>query len=33
LEFCRIRFWYAVAPGSGISRDTSNIFFWNLPVV
>jgi hypothetical protein len=28
--FCRIRFWYAVAPGSGISRETSRNYFWNL---
>jgi hypothetical protein len=25
-----IRFWYPVAPGSGISRETSRIYFWNL---
>jgi hypothetical protein len=30
LGFCRIRFWYPVAPGSGISRETSRIHFWNL---
>jgi hypothetical protein len=30
--FCRIRFWYAVAPGSGISRETSRNYFWNLTV-
>jgi len=29
-EFCRIRFWYLVAPGSGISREISRIYFWNL---
>jgi len=33
LGFCRIRFWYAVASGSGISRETSRIFFWNLTQV
>jgi hypothetical protein len=30
--FCRIRFWYAVGPGSGISRETSRNYFWNLTV-
>jgi len=30
--FCRIRFWYLVASGSGISRETSRISFWNLTV-
>jgi hypothetical protein len=30
---CRIRFWYSVAPGSGISREISRIYFWNLTVV
>jgi hypothetical protein len=29
---CRIRFWYVVAPGSGISRETSRNCFWNLTV-
>jgi hypothetical protein len=28
--FGRIRFWYPVALGSGISRETSRIYFWNL---
>jgi hypothetical protein len=28
--FCRTRFWYIVASGSGISRETSRIYFWNL---
>jgi hypothetical protein len=32
LEFCRIRFWYLVAPGAGISRETSRIHFWNLTI-
>jgi hypothetical protein len=27
LEYCRTRFWYLVAPGSGISRETSRIHF------
>jgi hypothetical protein len=31
--FCRIRFWYLVASGSGISRETGRIYFWNLTVV
>ena len=30
LGFCRTRFWYLVAPGSGIPRETSRIYFWNL---
>jgi hypothetical protein len=30
LGFCRIRFWYPVALGSGISRENRRIFFWNL---
>jgi hypothetical protein len=30
LGFCRIRFWYSVASGSGICRETSRIHFWNL---
>lgn len=30
LGFCRIRFWYPVALGSGISRETGRIYFWNL---
>ena len=30
LEFCRIRFWYPVAPGSGISREACRNHFWNL---
>jgi hypothetical protein len=30
LGFCRIRFWYPVASGSGISRESSRIYFWNL---
>ena len=30
LGFCRTRFWYLVASGSGISRETSRIHFWNL---
>ena len=29
LGFCRIRFWYTVASGSGISRETSRIFSRN----
>jgi hypothetical protein len=33
LGFCRIRFWYLVAPGSGISRETSRIYFWNLTIL
>jgi hypothetical protein len=32
LGFCRIRFWYLVAPGSGISRETSRNYFSNLTV-
>jgi hypothetical protein len=28
--FCRIRFWYPVAPGSGISKENSRNYFWNL---
>jgi hypothetical protein len=27
-NFVRIRFWYSVTPGSGISRGTGRIFFW-----
>ena len=30
--FCRIRFWYLVAAGSGISRKLSRIYFWNLTI-
>jgi hypothetical protein len=30
LGFCRIRFWYLVAPGSGISREASRIHSWTL---
>jgi hypothetical protein len=30
LGFCRIRFWYLVASASGISRETSRNYFWNL---
>jgi hypothetical protein len=30
LGFCRIRFWYLVASASGISREISRIYFWNL---
>jgi hypothetical protein len=30
LGFCLIRFWYAVASGSGISREISRNSFWNL---
>jgi len=30
LGCCRTRFWYLVSPGSGISRETSRIYFWNL---
>ena len=30
LGFCRIRFWYPVASGSGISRKTCRIYFLNL---
>src|ERR1700756_1986147 len=33
IGICRTRFWYLVAPGSGISREISCIFFWNLTVV
>jgi hypothetical protein len=29
-RFGRTRFWYLVAPGSGISREISRIYFWNL---
>ena len=29
-EFGRTRFWYLVALGSGISRETSRNHFWNL---
>jgi hypothetical protein len=25
-------FWYLVSPGSGISRETSRIYLWNLTV-
>ena len=32
LGFCRIRFWYPVSSGSGISRETSRIYLWNLTV-
>jgi hypothetical protein len=28
--FCRISCWYAVASGSGISKETSRNSFWNL---
>jgi len=30
LGFCRTSFWYAVASGSGISRETGRIYLWNL---
>ena len=30
LGFCRIRFWYLVALGSGIFREICRIYFWNL---
>jgi hypothetical protein len=30
LGFCRIRFWYSVAPGSGISRKNSRTYIWIL---
>jgi hypothetical protein len=30
MELCRIRFWYPVASGSGISREGSRKHFWNL---
>jgi hypothetical protein len=33
LEFCRIRFWYPVAPGSGICRETGRNYFWNLTLI
>jgi hypothetical protein len=28
-----MRFWYGVAPGSGISRETCRISFWNLTIL
>ena len=33
LGFCRMRFWYPVAPGSGISRETSRISFCSLTLI
>ena len=33
LAFCRIRSWYLVAPGFGISRETGRIFLWNLTLL
>jgi hypothetical protein len=33
MELCLNRFWYAVSLGSGISRETSRISFWNLTVM
>jgi hypothetical protein len=30
VELCRIRFWYLVASGSGIYREISGNYFWNL---
>ena len=30
LGFCRTRFWYLVTSASGISREISRIYFWDL---
>jgi hypothetical protein len=33
LGFCRIRFWYLVAPGSGSSREAGRKHLWNLTYI